>query len=623
MDNRSLTVWQRLTRALGPDALMNQDFPVYKLDKKELLRTTDKAEYEREKLQAKQSFYLANQFAKVENNLYTQAIYYEPNRLASYYDYESMEYTPEISAALDIYAEESTTPNEDGTILQIYSESKRIKSVLEDLFYDSLDINTNLPMWTRNTCKYGDDFVYLRLDPEKGVIGCQQLPNIEIERFEQGLSTRNASVGVPSKTDDKGLRFTWKTQNMEFQPWEIAHFRLLGDDRKLPYGTSMLEKSRRIWKQLLLSEDAMLIYRTSRAPERRIFKVYVGNMNDDDVEAYVQRVANKFKREQIVDSKTGNVDMRFNQMAVDQDYFIPVRDPAQPSPIDTLPGAQNLSEIADIEYIQKKLVTALRIPKAFLGFEEVVGDGKTLALQDIRFARTINRIQKSMIQELNKIAIVHLFLLGFEEEISNFTLGLTNPSTQADLLKVDIWKEKVLLYRDLVQDPGNGIQPASSTWAKKHIFNWSDEEIRTDLLQQRMERAIGEELKNTPTVISKTGLFDQLDALYGNKPGEGAPQAPPGETTEPAAAAFGGGGGFDLGGPELGGELAGGTPETPPAEAETAPPAPEEITPESVKGKDMNLLIENDLYGNKYLNLGVAQQKLGKIEEELDKLLNS
>ena len=621
MENKNLTVWQRLTRALGPNALMNQDFPVYKLDKKELLRTTDKTEYEREKLQAKQSFYLANQFAKVENNLYTQAVYYEPNRLASYYDYESMEYTPEISAALDIYAEESTTPNEDGQILQIYSESKRIKSVLSDLFNNSLDINTNLPMWTRNTCKYGDNFVYMRLDPEKGVVGCQQLPNIEIERFEQGLSTRNASVGVTKNdTEDKGLRFTWKTQNMEFQTWEIAHFRLLGDDRKLPYGTSMLEKSRRIWKQLLLSEDAMLIYRTSRAPERRIFKVYVGNMNDDDVEAYVQRVANKFKREQIVDSKTGNVDMRFNQMAVDQDFFIPVRDPAQPSPIETLPGAQNLSEIADIEYIQKKLVTALRIPKAFLGFEEVVGDGKTLALMDIRFARTINRIQKSMLQELNKVAIIHLFLLGFEEEISNFTLGLTNPSTQADLLKVDIWKEKVLLYRDLVSDPGNGIQPASSTWAKKHIFNWSDDEIRTDLLQQRMERAIGEELKNTPTVISKTGLFDQLDKLYGNKPGEGAPQAPPGETSEPAAAAFGGGGfdaSADLGG-DLGGDLTGETPDL-----GTTTPEEGEITPESTQNKDMNILIETGLYGNQFLNLGIAQQSLGKIEEELDKLLNS
>jgi hypothetical protein len=474
MDQKNMTVWQRLSRALGPDALLSQDFPTYKFDTKELLRTTDKATYEKEKLQGQQSVYLANQFAKVESNLYTQAIYYEPNRLASYYDFESMEYTPEISAALDIYAEESTTPNEDGYILQIYSESKRIKSVLADLFNNNLDINTNLPMWTRNTCKYGDDFVYLRLDPEKGVIGCQQLPNIEIERFETGMMERNITSDVKPSKENKGLTFQWKTRNMEFQPWEIAHFRLLGDDRKLPYGTSMLEKSRRIWKQLLLSEDAMLIYRTSRAPERRIFKVYVGNMNDDDVEAYVNRVANKFKRQQIVDSKTGQVDMRFNQMAVDQDYFIPVRDPSTPSPIETLAGAQNLSEIADIEYIQKKLVTALRIPKAFLGFEETVGDGKTLALMDIRFARTINRIQKSMIQELNKIAIVHLFLLGFEEEISNFTLGLTNPSTQADLLKVDIWKEKVLLYRDMVSDPGNGIQPTSSTWAKKHIFNFTE-----------------------------------------------------------------------------------------------------------------------------------------------------
>jgi hypothetical protein len=616
MSNQNNTVWQRLSRALGPDALLNQDFPTYKFDKKEILRTQDRAEFEREKLQAQQSTYLANQFAKVESNLYNQAVYYEPNRLAAYYDYESMEYTPEISAALDIYAEESTTPNEDGFILQIYSESKRIKSVLADLFNNNLDINTNLPMWTRNTCKYGDNFIYLRLDPEKGVIGCQQLPNIEVERYETGLQSHNFNMSgqPPTGSENKGLKFVWKAQNMEFQPWEIGHFRLLGDDRKLPYGTSMLEKSRRIWKQLLLSEDAMLIYRTSRAPERRVFKVYVGNMNDDDVEAYVQRVANKFKRQQIVDAKTGNVDMRFNQMAVDQDYFIPVRDPAQPSPIETLAGAQNLSEIADIEYIQKKLVTALRIPKAFLGFEEVVGDGKTLALMDIRFARTINRIQKSMLQELNKIAIVHLFLLGFEEEIANFTLGLTNPSTQADLLKVDIWKEKMLLYKDMVSDPGNGIQATSSTWAKKHLFNWSDEEIRTDLLQQRMEKAIGEELKNTATVISKTGVFDTVDKLYGTKPGE-TPPAAPGETTEPAGAELGGLG-AELGaptGPELGG-----------AEAEGGAPEPGgEVTPESVSMRDMNILVENDAFSSKYLDLGVGQQSLGQIEEELKKLLNS
>ena len=617
MSEQNLTVWQRLSQTFGPNSLLNQDYPTFKFDKKELLRTNSKQEYEKERLQAQQTFYLTNQWAKVENNLYSQAIYYEPSRLSAQYDYESMEYTPEISAALDIYAEESTTTNEDGFILQIYSESKRIKGVLADLFNNSLDINTNLPMWTRNTCKYGDNFIYLKLDPEKGIVGVQQLPTIEIERHEVGVSAKiSTDITKELDKDKKALHFTWKTKNMEFQSWEIAHFRLLGDDRKLPYGTSMLEKARRIWKQLLLCEDAMLIYRTSRAPERKLFKVFVGNMNDDDVEAYVQRVANKFKREQIVDNKTGNVDMRFNQMAVDQDYFIPVRDPAAPDPISTLPGATNLSEIADIEYIQKKLLTALRVPKAFLGFEEVVGDGKNLSLQDIRFARTINRVQKSMIAELNKIAIVHLFLLGFEDELENFTLGLTNPSTQADLLKIDVWKEKVLLYKDLVSDPGNGIQATSSTWAKKHIFGWSDEEVRLDLQQQRVERAVGEELKATPTVITKTGLFDNIDKLYGNSSG-GTATAASTETSEPAPS-FGGGGEFetaDLGGGE----------ELPPAGEETVAPAAgeAEITPES-RMSNLNMLVENNLIeGAQMINLGHGQDSLGEISKELDKLLKS
>jgi hypothetical protein len=624
MSEQNLTVWQRLSKTFGPNSLLKQDYPTFKFDKKELLRTTNRDDFEREKLQAQQTYYLTNQWAKVENNLYSQAIYYEPSRLSAQYDYESMEYTPEISAALDIYSEESTTTNEDGFILQIYSESKRIKSVLADLFNNNLDINTNLPMWTRNTCKYGDNFVYLKLDPEKGIVGCQQLPTIEIERHEVGV-TAKITVDITQEKDEnkKALHFTWKNRNMEFQSWEVAHFRLLGDDRKLPYGTSMLEKARRIWKQLLLCEDAMLIYRTSRAPERKLFKVFVGNMNDDDVEAYVQRVANKFKREQVVDSKTGNVDMRFNQMAVDQDYFIPVRDPASPDPITTLPGATNLSEIADIEYIQKKLLTALRVPKAFLGFEEVVGDGKNLSLQDIRFARTINRIQKSMIAELNKIAIIHLFLLGFEDELQNFTLGLTNPSTQADLLKIDVWKEKVLLYKDLVADPGNGIQPVSSTWAKKHIFGFSDEEIRLDLQQQRIERAVGEELKATPTVITKTGIFDNIDKLYGNTSG----------STANAGAATTPGGGEELGGglgafsappPSGGGEEAGALPPEG-GEGEVAPPPPGgEVTPESMMAKNMNLLVESNIIeGSTFIHLGQAQESLGEISKELDKLLNS
>jgi len=606
MENKekNMTVWQRLSQAFGPNALLNQDYPTYKFDKKELLRTTSKQEYEKELLQAQQTYYLGSQWTKIESNLYTQAVYYEPTRLASFYDYESMEFTPEISTALDIYGEESTTVDHNGYMLQIYSESKRIKGILADLFNNVLDINTNLPMWTRNTCKYGDNFVYLKLDPEKGVVGCMQLPNIEIERLERGMPAQASRQNVDEPAENKGLRFKWKVKDMEFNSWEIAHFRLLGDDRKLPYGTSMLEKARRIWKQLLLSEDAMLIYRTSRAPERRVFKVFVGNMDDKDVEAYVQRVAGKFKRSQVVDSQTGNVDMRFNQMAVDQDYFIPVRDATQTMPIETLPGGTNLGEIADIEYIQKKLLTALRVPKAFLGFEEPVGSGKNLSLIDIRFARTINRIQKSMIAELNKIAIIHLFLLGFEDELNNFTLGLTNPSAQADLLKVDIWKEKFAVYKEATTAGQEGIMPVSITWAKKHILGLSDEEIKVDLQQQRIERAVGAELANTATIITKTGVFSNIDKLYstqsGTTQGGGATPPPP-----PPGGGEGGGGGAPEG----------------------IPPPPgggPELAPESYKRDNLNILLENEslIASDQVIDLSKVKNYLGEMEYHLNKLLN-
>jgi hypothetical protein len=603
MAEEKYTVWQRLGKVFGPNATLDQQSPVFKFDKKELLKTTDKQEYEKEKLQAQQTMYIGKQWQKVESNLYQQAVYYEPTRMASYYDYESMEYTPEISAALDIYSEESTTPDQDGHILKIYSESKRIKSVLTDLFTKRLDINTNLPMWTRNTCKFGDNFIYLKLDPEKGIVGCQQLPNIQIERLEKGMRFQPDKYSQDMEND--ALKFVWKEKNMEFNVWEIGHFRILGDDRKLPYGTSMLEKARRIWKQLLLSEDAMLIYRVSRAPERRVFKVFVGNMDDKDVDPYVQRVASKFKRDQVVDSKTGNVDMRYNQMAVDQDYFIPVRDPAQTSPIETLPGGTNLSEIADIEYIQKKLVTALRIPKAFLGFEDAVGDGKNLALLDIRFARTINRVQKSMIAELNKIAIIHLFLLGFEDELTNFTLGLHNPSKQADLLAIELWKEKMLLYKDAVTSIENSVAPVSASWAKKHILNFSDEEIRLDLQQQRIERAVSAELAKTAEVITKTGVFDNVDNLYGKKEGE------PGAETPPEEGGMGGPppmGGMDLGGP----------PE---------PPGPEPggeagVTPENAMKDDLKILLEKNLFDTNYMDLSKGINSLNEINDKLKKLIN-
>jgi hypothetical protein len=601
MAESNLTVFQRLTKVFGfPNKVTPEEAPSFNFDKEQILKTNSREEYEKAMLQAQQSQYIADKWTKLDQSLYNQSVYYEPNRLSAYYDYESMEFTPEISAALDIYAEESTTLSEKGEILTIFSESTRIKSILEDLFMNRLDLNTNLQMWTRGVCKYGDNFVYLKIDPEKGIIGCQQLPNIEIERHE-GKESKTPNQQNAMQMPTRELRFQWKNKELEFQAWEIAHFRLLGDDRKLPYGTSMLDKIRRIWKQLLLAEDAMLIYRTTRAPERRVFKIFVGNMDDKDIEAYVQRVANKFKRDQIVDSRNGQVDMRYNQMAVDQDYFIPVRDPAQSNPIETLPGAQNLGEIADIEYIQKKMLAALRIPKAFLGFEEVVGDGKTLALMDIRFARTINRIQKSIIQELNKIALIHLYLLGLEDELDNFTLSLTNPSAQSDLLRIEQWKEKITLYKDATSDQSQiGILPVSHTWAKKNILGMSDSEVVLDLQQQRLERAIGFELTNTQNVIKRSGVFDDVDSKYG---------VPEEERQEGGEAPEGGGG--------MGSDMGGGAPPPPPPAGGDAPLSENETKKHNI----LSMLGENENLKDLF-NMDKAQQNIYEIENKLKDFLN-
>ena len=596
------TIFQQLNDLFGPEVNRPQNKSRYSLNDKELLKTKSKEEYDYEKLKRQQDAYLANQWQKVDNEIYQHSIYYETTRLASYADFEGMEFFPEIAAALDIMMEESTTLNADNKVINIFSESRRVRRILDDLFFNRLDIHTSLPMWTRNVCKYGDDFLYLNIDSEDGVTGVKQLPNIEISRKENAGFGENSVNAEQDKFNP--VKFVWGQRDIEFNAWQVAHFRLLGDDRRLPYGTSMLEKARRIWKQLLLSEDAMLIYRVTRAPERRIFKIFVGNIDEKDVPAYVNQIANNFKRSPVIDQNTGQIDTRYNQMAQDQDYFIPVRDANAPSPIDTLPGATNLSEIADIQYLQKKLFTALRVPKPFLGFEEANGEGKNLALQDIRFARTINRIQQSMLQELNKIAIIHLYILGLEDELENFTLTLNNPSTQAEMLKVEQTQLKVTLYKDAVSDAGNGFGAMSMTRAKKEILGMSEEDIRNDLEQQRLEKAAAAEMEQTANVIKKTGVFDRVDKLYGDfstltggAPAEGGEEAGGDMGGDTGFGADTGGGGFDSAADSLaGGEAAA-------AETETAV--------ESTKDKKDNLLLEQEKrkyeekvkkYQNIYLN---------------------
>ena len=627
------TIFQQLSDLFGPERSTRENKSRYSLNDKELLKTQSKEEYDFQKLQLQQDAFLNNQWKKVDNEIYQHSIYYETTRLASYADYEGMEFFPEIAAALDIFMEESTTPNGEGRILNIFSESKRVRRVLQDLFFNRLDIHTNLPMWVRNTCKYGDNFLYLSMDSENGVQGVKQLPNIEISRKEND----GFGVNTTTSTEDRfnPVKFQWGQKELEFNAWQVAHFRLLGDDRRLPYGTSILEKARRIWKQLLLSEDAMLIYRVTRAPERRIFKIFVGNIDEKDVPAYVNKIANNFKRSPVIDQQTGQVDTRYNQMAQDQDYFIPVRDPNAPSPIDTLPGATNLSEIADIQFLQKKLFTALRVPKAFLNFEEVTGEGKNLALQDIRFSKTINRVQQAIIQELNKIAIIHLYLLGLEDELENFTLSLNNPSTQAEMLKVEQTQLKVTLYKDAVSDAGNGFGAYSMTRAKRDILGMSEEEIRVDLEQQRMEKAASAEMEQTSTVIKKTGVFDRVDTLYGEfgGSGEGAEGGAEGGDTG------GDTGGADFGA-DFGADIAGGMESaaaTDAGAAEGGEIADAEMPIESTKKKE-NLLVEeskkkldkkikkyNNIYYDRLVESLDKEEKiydLGEMDEEVDTLNN-
>ena len=562
-EKQKLTVFQRLGQIIGPDGpkvKQNQPQPQrYNIGNDVLLKTDNKADFERAKLQAQQNKYLGQMWKKVESGLFQQSINYETTRIGSYSDFEAMEFYPTIAAALDVMMEESSTLNDKGRIMNIYSDSKRVKGILEDLFFNRLDLHVSLPMWVRNTCKYGDNFVYLNIDEQHGVLGAKQMPNYEMERRESGLfdmitgrDTPNHNVATADKT-----KFFWRGRDVEFNSWQIAHFRLLGDDRRLPYGTSVLEKARRIWKQLILSEDSMLVYRVTRAPERRVYKIYVGNIDDGDVEAYVNTIADRFKRMPIIDPQTGQMDLRYNQLSNDQDYFIPVRTEDAPNPIDTLPGATNLDQIADIEYLRSNLFTALRVPKPFLGFDDTAGEGKNLALQDIRFSRTINRIQQAMLQELNKVAIIHLYLLGFEEDFDNFTLTLNNPSTQAEMLKIEHLQTKVTLYKDAVSDSGNGFGAMSMTRAKRDILGMSDDEIKQDLLEQRMEKAASAELANSANVIKHTGMFDIVDRVYGDfklalKGGGGD-----GAEGEGGEESSGGGGGGGLGG-AFGGGGAGG-----------------------------------------------------------------
>lgn len=483
-----------------------------------------------------QQQFLDWQVNKIAHDLYTRTIYYDTDRISAYQDFRSMDMSPEIAAALNIIRDECITRGEKGKILDVFSENSRVKVLLEELFYNRLDIDFALKLWIRDLLKYGDFFLHLQIDKEEGIYDVVALPSEEIHREE----------GFEGRTDD--VRFKWQTTGDYFEDWQVAHFRLLEDTRKLPYGRSILDPARKLWKQLQLAEDSMLVYRITRAPERRVFYIDVGNLEHADVGQFIQQFQMQLKKQPIVDQRTGNINMKYNPMNVTEDYFIPMR-ADRSSRIETLPGASNLGDIQDIEYFQNKLFASLQVPKNYLNYGESLPGGSTLSQQDLRFSRTINTIQQAVLAELKRIANIHLYFNGFKDDIDNFTLTLNNPSTQQELLKLETMKARLEVFKEMFS--AEATSPVSYVWAMENILGFSKNEIKLILKQKKVEKKIFAEIDSAVEMYKKIGLFKDLDEKFEIEGAEemmAKQQAEESGGDEGGDLGGGGGGGFDMGG---------------------------------------------------------------------------
>ena len=417
-----------------------------------------------------------NRVRSTSYNAYTRdfSLAYQAARIDLFRDYDTMDMDPILASALDIYADESLTVNEMGKILVVHAEDDNIKGILTNLFYDVLNIEHNLWSWTRNLAKYGDFFMRLYISPEYGVYQIEPISAYNVERLENTDPLNKNYVKFQIRPTD-----TSQVETLEF--FECAHFRLLSDSNFLPYGKAMIEGARRVWKQLSLLEDAMLISRIMRAPERRIFKIDVGNIPPQDVDAFMEKMIAKMKKVPYIDPQTGDYNLRFNLQNMVEDYYLPVRGSDSGTSIETLSGIE-FTGIDDIEYVRNKMMAALKIPKAFLGYEEELSGKATLASEDVRFARTIQRIQRVIVSELEKIAIVHLYSQGYRDEsLVNFKLELTNPSTIFEKEKIEIWGNKTDLAREMMEN-----KLFSKAWIYKNVFNLSKDDS-DELLDQIVE----------------------------------------------------------------------------------------------------------------------------------------
>ena len=449
---------------------------------------------------------------------------YQYLRPSLYSDYDAMDTDAIIASALDIVADESTLKNDMGEVLSIKSSDEDIQKILYNLFYDVLNIEFNLWPWIRNMCKYGDFFLKLEIAEDFGVYNVIPYTAFHIERLEgdkehpteikyrfdpEGVSASDYGYyNVPNQNNDRSIIF---------DNYEMAHFRLLTDMNFLPYGRSYIEPARKLFKQYTLMEDAMLIHRIVRAPEKRIFYMNVGSIPPNEVDAFMEKTVSKMKRTPYVNQETGEYNLKYNMQNSMEDFFIPVRGNDASTKIESANGLQ-WDGIADVEYLRDKLFAALKVPKAFMGYDENTDGKATLAAQDIRFARTIERIQRIITSELYKIALVHLYTQGYrDEQLANFEISLTNPSIIYDQERVALMKEKMDLAAQMVE---TNMFPTDFVY--DHLFHLSEDQYDDyrDLIREDAKRKFRlsqiEAEGNDPVESGKSyGTPHDLASLYG------------------------------------------------------------------------------------------------------------
>jgi hypothetical protein len=469
---------------------------------------------------------LIDRFTKLHrygaNMPYNPTMNYQTLRIQLYTDYEAMDTESIIASALDIIADEATLKNEAGEVIQIRSADENIQRILYNLFYDVLNVEFNLWMWIRNMCKYGDFYLHMEIAEKFGIYTVTPLSVYDMVR-EEGMDPQNPSYvcfkidpmviaagGINSRVKDRDGK-------IKFENYEIAHFRLLTDANYLPYGRAYIEPARKTYKQYVLMKDAMLLHRVTRAPEKRVFYIDIGNLPPNEVDGYMEKLKNKMKKTPFIDHRTGEYNLRYNEMNVMEDFYIPQRGANSNTKIDTIKGLE-YNAIEDVNFLRDEMLAALKVPKAFFGFEKDLTGKATLAAEDIRFARTVERIQRIVLSELYKMALVHLYTQGYDgEALNNFELTLSTPSIIYEQEKVALWKEKISLAKE-IQD--SKLMP--SDWIYDKVFQFSEDQYEQyrDLVAEDMKRTFRfsqiENEGNDPAKSGKSyGTPHDLASLYG------------------------------------------------------------------------------------------------------------